>query len=254
MEQFYVYEWYNVKTGEVFYVGKGSKKRYLDKTHRNKLFLDYVEHNEVLSRIIKYFNNEEEAFQYEKELTQYYRDKGQCQCCLIDGGFGGYSKVWNDQLRDYWSRYNPMKQETQRERMRNNNPMKNAEIAKKTGIKHMIPVIVNGVEYRGLTEASQTLGVDVTTIANWCKKGQSTSGGVCSYIGERHTKTHPCIVDNIYYSSVAEASRKLNLPYSSLLYSLKKQTNCQGHICSYANQQPSQQKPIKQLEGSTTNE
>lgn len=35
---FYVYEWYNIDTGYIFYVGKGTKKRVYSKTSRNKLF------------------------------------------------------------------------------------------------------------------------------------------------------------------------------------------------------------------------
>lgn len=34
---FYVYEWYNTITGQVFYVGKGTKKRYLQTSKRNQL-------------------------------------------------------------------------------------------------------------------------------------------------------------------------------------------------------------------------
>lgn len=35
---FYVYEWYNIDTNEIFYVGKGCGERYKQATKRNKLF------------------------------------------------------------------------------------------------------------------------------------------------------------------------------------------------------------------------
>ena len=41
-KEFYVYEWYNTVTNEVFYVGKGTKNRYKNITKRNKYFLDYI--------------------------------------------------------------------------------------------------------------------------------------------------------------------------------------------------------------------
>ena len=37
-KRFYVYEWYNVDSGEVFYVGKGTGYRYKRTENRNKYF------------------------------------------------------------------------------------------------------------------------------------------------------------------------------------------------------------------------
>ena len=39
---FYVYEWYIVETGEIFYVGKGCKNRYKSTCHRNRLFDEFM--------------------------------------------------------------------------------------------------------------------------------------------------------------------------------------------------------------------
>ena len=35
MNKFYVYEWYNVETNEIFYVGKGCNNRYKNISDRN---------------------------------------------------------------------------------------------------------------------------------------------------------------------------------------------------------------------------
>lgn len=115
MKRFYVYEWRDVDTGEVFYVGKGCGNRYKSLNHRNKYFLDYYNNHNTESVIVNYFDNEENAFAYELELTNYYKGIGQCQCCLMDGGYGGYSKVWSKEMKEYWSEYNPMKDEKQKE-------------------------------------------------------------------------------------------------------------------------------------------
>ena len=88
MEQndFYVYEWFNTKTGEVFYVGKGHNKRYLEIKNRNKLFLEYIQNNPVDVRKIYENLTEEDAFKIEEEITEKYRKINQCQCCLAKGG------------------------------------------------------------------------------------------------------------------------------------------------------------------------
>ncbi len=41
-KQFYVYEWYNIETKEIFYVGKGTRNRINHKKRRNKLFKEYI--------------------------------------------------------------------------------------------------------------------------------------------------------------------------------------------------------------------
>ena len=61
---FYVYEWYNVDTDEVFYVGKGTGNRYKQTSKRNKKFQQYYENHECAVRIVKYFELEEDAFNY----------------------------------------------------------------------------------------------------------------------------------------------------------------------------------------------
>ena len=41
--RFYVYEWFVVKTDEIFYVGKGCRNRYKAKNkRRGKIFNDYL--------------------------------------------------------------------------------------------------------------------------------------------------------------------------------------------------------------------
>ena len=245
---FYVYEWYNIDTEEVFYVGKGSKKRYLDKQHRNKLFLEYLQNNNVSSRIVKYFNNEEDSFAYEKELTDTYRAKGWCKCNLADGGYGGYSSVWTDEIKEYWSKNNPMKSEKQRERMRNNNPMKNKEIALKIAATHKRPVIINGVYYDGIIDAASQLNVWTNTILNWCKRGYDTNGNPCRYADEEQKeyqfkKTCSKMVqlgDKVFPSLKAAAASVGATDSSPLCKALKTGKKYHGLECRYVNQQPSQ--------------
>lgn len=247
MQKFYVYEWYNIDTNEVFYVGKGCEKRYLNIKNRNKLFLDYYENNNCDVRIVKFFENEEDAFLYESYLIDIYKNKGQAQCCIASGGYGGYSIVWTDELKKYWSENNPMKDEKQRQRMKDNNPMKNEDIAKKNGEKHKRPVIINNIKYNGLIDAAKALNVTTNTILNWCKRGYNTQGEPCRYADEEQkdfTKKTTCskevIVDGKLFPSVRAACDFLGIKDTSpMVRALKANRTYKGHNCKYANQQPS---------------
>ena len=86
--RYYVYEWYNIETGEVFYVGKGCRNRYKH-INRNKFFNDYYNTHKCDSRIT--FNNlyEESAFEIEKVMIEYYRKNTNYRLTnQVDGGEG----------------------------------------------------------------------------------------------------------------------------------------------------------------------
>ena len=246
---FYVYEWFNTETNEVFYVGKGRGKRYLDKKHRNKLFLDYIESNKVSVRKIKENLTEEEAFCFEEKITEKYKLQGMCQCCLAKGGTGGVSSVWTPAFREYWSKYNPMKAEEQKERMRKSNPMYNSETALKSGAHHKRAVVIDGKFFLGVIDAAKTFGVTDYTVSNWCKRGYNTKGKPCRYADEEQKKyTLPKLGKGVlidgkdYYPTVKQAAFALGSKDSSpLCKALKSKKLYKGHKCEYANQQPSEE-------------
>lgn len=131
--KYYVYEWYNVDTNEVFYVGKGCGKRAYDIKHRNHKFNEYYNTHNTNVRILFSELSENEAFQKEKEVYNDYLEKGYTLCNLMECGQGGLGQIWTDEMRKYWSEHNPMKEPEQIERMIKENPMKNKEIALKSG-------------------------------------------------------------------------------------------------------------------------
>jgi len=98
---FYVYEWFNVETDEIFYVGKGNRNRYKNVNQRNQYFKNYYNKYECDVRKIKDNLSEEDAFSLEKELIDKYRKINQCKCNLTDGGEGcTFPKgSWNDMFR-----------------------------------------------------------------------------------------------------------------------------------------------------------
>lgn len=100
-KDFYVYEWYNVNTNEIFYVGKGRKDRYKNILQRNNYFKNYYNKYKCDVRKVKTELEENEAFELEKELIEKYRKLGQCKCNLADGGDGCTfpEGSWNDLFR-----------------------------------------------------------------------------------------------------------------------------------------------------------
>lgn len=248
MKRFYVYEWRDVDTGEVFYVGKGCGNRYKSLNHRNKYFLDYYNNHNTESVIVNYFDNEENAFAYELELTNYYKGIGQCQCCLMDGGYGGYSKIWSKEMKKYWSEYNPMKDEKQRERMSVDNPMKDSNIASIVGEKHKRAVVINGIKYNSVYEAAKANNVYDATIIRWCNRGYNTNGNPCRYENEKQksftiqkTSSKKILVDKeLLFNSLREAANFFGVKDTSpLCRALKTNKPYHNHIVEYANQQPS---------------
>lgn len=86
---YYIYEWYIVPTNEVFYVGKGKGKRYLQVHHRNKFFTDIYNSHKCDVRIIKDNLTEDEAFELEKYWIKHYRECTNFRLTnMTDGGDG----------------------------------------------------------------------------------------------------------------------------------------------------------------------
>lgn len=86
---YYVYIWYIVDTGEVFYVGKGKKDRYKQLSSRNKFFIDmYNSHQCDVKKIYENLT-EEEAFEKEVETIKWYRENTDYRLTnQTDGGEG----------------------------------------------------------------------------------------------------------------------------------------------------------------------
>lgn len=88
-KKYYVYEWFNVLTGEVFYVGKGIRNRYCQLSGRNQFFMDYFNTHKCESRIVYENLTEQEAYKKEIELIKYYREKSNFRLTNVsDGGEG----------------------------------------------------------------------------------------------------------------------------------------------------------------------
>lgn len=89
---YYIYEWYNIETGEVFYVGKGKTRRKNDLFGRNKFFIDYYNTHKCCNRIILSQLEEKEAFEFEKKIIKYYKDNTNFRLTNQTEGGEGASK------------------------------------------------------------------------------------------------------------------------------------------------------------------
>lgn len=256
---FYIYEWYNTVTGEIFYVGKGSKRRYLQISQRNQYFKEYYQNNPCEVRIISYYNSEEEAFAAENKRILELKAVGQCKCNLDNGGTGGVNFVWTKEMKEYKSKFNPMKQQAQKERMSRENPMKNPQIAEKVAKQKQKKVIYKGQETT-CKEIAQTTGYVIETIWKWCQRGHDIHGEPCYYVGgapksQKITCSKAVLIDGTFFPSLRAAADFLNVKDTSpLCKALKAGKKYKGHDCCYANQQPSDtNSDNSSIKGSETN-
>lgn len=83
--KYYVYT--HSLDGQVFYVGKGCRNRAQLFKRRSKLWHDIVgdRQAEIEIEIVKYFDDEMKAFDFEGELTAYFKNIGQAQANKIIG-------------------------------------------------------------------------------------------------------------------------------------------------------------------------
>lgn len=237
---FYIYEWFNTNTNEVFYVGKGVYNRYKVKK-RNKKFNDYIKNNNCDVRIIAKYEDELMCFKKEEELISQYKSIGQCQCNCVFGGCGGVKKYWTKEMKEKMSKENPMKSPEQRKRMSVKNPMKNPEIAKIVGLKHSKQFYIGKLRFNNLREASDYFNLTQTTINGWIKRGKNPNGDVCYHI-EKETKPmlvneEPCyiIFRGKKFKTIRELAEKTNIRYGTVERWLKKGFSSNGEYIRYSN-------------------
>lgn len=269
---FYVYEWFIKETGEVIYVGKGSKKRYLSKQH-NSMFKEFIKRFDCESRIIAEYEKEEDAFQKEFDYINELKAAGQCVCNICKGGYGGGSingktQRWTAEERQKYSEHNVMKSANQRKRMSDNNPMKNPKIAERVNSQKRMAIIIGDKRYESAKEVAEIYNRTKNSVREWALKGYTPFGERCFYEkdGEREnwenlykkrntTNNIKIIVDDKLFDSFKEACEFLNTYWHRLKKAIIENKPLNGHICMYANQQPSRGNSDKSTtDGSTTNE
>lgn len=95
MNTFYVYEYYIIETGEIFYVGKGTRSRYKELRNRGKYFLSiYNKYKCAVRKIAENITNAE-AIKLEIDRIAELKAINQAKANLTNGGDGFSSGLLN---------------------------------------------------------------------------------------------------------------------------------------------------------------
>lgn len=86
---FYVYIHKRLSDKQVFYVGKGTKRRVKDKLNRNRHWKHVVNKHGFYAVTLKKFENEGDAFEYEKKVIALFKHQGVSLTNIESGGLGG---------------------------------------------------------------------------------------------------------------------------------------------------------------------
>ena len=156
---YYVYAWYLKSTNEIFHIGKGKNKRYLDtKVHRNKYFTAIINKypDDVDVKIIQNNLSEQDAWDLERKLITEYKEIGQCKTNLHIGGCGGFtgntperSKKISDFAKTRVGELNPMFGKTHTQEARKK--ISEANLGRKLSPEH-IQILVDCTKNRIYTD------------------------------------------------------------------------------------------------------
>lgn len=201
---YYVYEWFIVETGEVFYVGKGSGNRATSMKDRNDLFKEIRRENKCDYRILKYFTDNIEAFEYEKQRGLELKAIGQARACFMLGAENRYTEdsvyekmqpTWFKTGFTPWNKGKPM-DDAQREKLRKaklgthqseetirkrsaalmNHPV-SEDVKKRIAAARRKPIIVHDVEnntntyYDSIQDFAEECGVTQSALSRVVKSG-----------------------------------------------------------------------------------
>lgn len=87
-KKFYVYIHFKKDSLEPFYIGKGTGNRYQSSHGRNRYWNNIANKYGFVPDILKYFENEQDAFDYEKEMILFFKSEGYKLCNMTEGGEG----------------------------------------------------------------------------------------------------------------------------------------------------------------------
>jgi hypothetical protein len=130
--KFYIYAHYRNDTGEAFYIGKGEGNRHKSKQGRNPYWHNIVKSHGYISKILQYFEKEEDAHKAEQELIAERGRKDLGKGLLVnmsDGGEGASGAVRTPEQRQRYSKSTWMRTEAGKASMRGDlNPAKREDV------------------------------------------------------------------------------------------------------------------------------
>lgn len=240
---FYVYEWFIVETGEVIYVGKGTRNRYKAKK-KNKFLNRLLETNNCDVRIVAYYSTEAESFEAEVRRISSLKTIGQAVCNKYVFKTGGVGYIWTDERRKQMSEHNPMKRESQRERMSKHNPMKDPEVVERVTSQKRKPIFIGEKTFSCQREAAERFEVATSTVLFWLKRGTARNGLKCGYvditeenkqiaISKQELPDESIIYDGTEFESAIKVAEYVNKDKRTVIRWCKKGFSTDGTPCRF---------------------
>lgn len=168
IKQFMVYEHIREDSGEVFYVGKGTGYRPHQKTSRNKYWKSVAKKGYTVN-IVKYFEDEDEAYNFEADLILQYKRKNIQLTNLDNGGRNGRSgrkQSQQEKLKRSQSLRGKAKTQEHCEMIRKAKlGIKNPMFGKPSRRKQVIDTATQQL-YLSLSHAANTFQIHVSNLCN----------------------------------------------------------------------------------------
>lgn len=213
--KFYTYVHRKASTGDVFYVGKGSGKRFAATQGRSSYWRSIVAKHGITIEVVAYFFDEAAAFDHERLLIAEYRSGGIKLCNLTDGGDGASGNVMSEDARQKISaarlgiKRGPDSEETRRKKSESakGRPMSAAAIAKTvafhTGRKRSLETIAKMSAALKGHGAGRIVSQETRQKLSENRKGQMTTAATRKKISLSHeTRT-------VYSKMTDEKKRKI---------------------------------------------
>lgn len=203
--KYYVYEWYIEDTNEIFYVGKGTENRVTSMKNRNSYFKNIRKKYKCNYRILKYFKNENDAYNYELKRGLELKEIGQAKACYVLGNFKKFiddsvlekmKKTAFKKERTPWNKGKKMSieykekcrkrtlgtKQSEETKKKRSNSLKNhivtKEARKKIGLSKMKPIILINLEtkeektYNQISNLAKELNVCQSSLCRPLKSGK----------------------------------------------------------------------------------
>lgn len=203
--KYYVYEWFIEETNEIFYVGKGTGNRVTSMKNRNNYFKNIRKKYKCNYRILKYFQNENDAYNYELKRGIELKEIGQAKACYVLGNFKRFiddsvlekmkkttfkkenipwnkGKKMSDEFREKCRKRVLGTKQSERTRKKRSDSLKNhivtKEARKKIGLSKMKPIILINLEtkeektYNQISNLAKELNICQSSLCRPLKSGK----------------------------------------------------------------------------------
>jgi hypothetical protein len=180
---FYVYEHIKASNKQVFYVGKGCKKRSTSKQYRNQHWHNIVKKHGFEVKFVVKNVDEELAFLIEQERIDQLKRLGTKICNQTDGGEGSSGLVMPQSAKDTISKIHKGKTIPLEQRKKASDSLKKIKKSpdwiQKIADAKSKPVICieTGIEYKSVLFAQEQTGINKRSIRSVCNGWNKTAGG-----------------------------------------------------------------------------